>query len=197
MARMNISVPDPLYERLDRLRDRVNASKVCASALEKELDMIEGRPALADPDIERLLSRLEGTRERWYGRGRDDGKRWAVETATREQLWHAVDELEGESGEELGHALREHPHQIQRIFGNYDFIAALEKWTRADPGDGQAEQTWTASRTRDEDDDEDDDDDEKRFDRLVHPDVDLASYMEGWRDVLQEIWKAVSSRLRR
>jgi hypothetical protein len=34
MARMNISIPDPLYERLDRLRDRVNASKVCASALE-------------------------------------------------------------------------------------------------------------------------------------------------------------------
>src|SRR6266542_5133217 len=190
---MDISVPDPLYERLDRLRYRVNASKVCTSALENELEMIEGRPALADPDIERLLSRMEGTRERWYGRGRDDGKRWAVDAATREQLWHAVDELEGESGEELGHALREHPHQIQRIFGNYDFIAALEKWTRADPGDGQAEQTWTASRTRDEDDDEDDDDDEKRFDRLVHPDVDLASYMEGWRDVLQEIWKAVSS----
>ena len=44
MARMNISIPDPLYARLDRLRDRVNASKVCAGALEKELDMIEARP---------------------------------------------------------------------------------------------------------------------------------------------------------
>ena len=30
----------------------------------------------------------------------------------------------------------------------------------------------------------------------IHPDVDLASYMEGWRDVLQEIWKAVKARLK-
>jgi hypothetical protein len=196
MARMNISIPDPLYERLDRLRDRINASKVCAGALEKELDMIEGRPALADPDIERLLSRLEGTRERWYGRGREDGKRWAVETATREQLWHAVDELEGEAGEELAHTVRRR-HHLRRVFGDYDFAAALEKWTRLDLGDRDESATWTATRDADAEDEEDDEDADTGSRRAIHPAVDLASYMEGWRDMLQEIWKAVSHRLRR
>ena len=35
LARLNLTIPDPLYERLERLRDRVNVSKVCAIALEK------------------------------------------------------------------------------------------------------------------------------------------------------------------
>src|SRR5437867_8721153 len=83
MARVNISVPDLLYERLDRLRDRVNVSRVCSAALEKELDMLETRPRPSDPDIERLLQRLLSGQERWYQRGREDGRRWAVETATR------------------------------------------------------------------------------------------------------------------
>ena len=198
MARMNISVPDPLYERLDRLRDRVNASKVCASALEKELDMIEGRTALADPDIEQLVQRLQGTRERWYERGREDGKQWAVQTATREQLWHAADELEGESGEELGHQLRRRRHELRRAVANHDFVAALEKWTRTDLGDDAVEAApgWTAKS--DDENDHDDEDDAKRERRAtIHPDVDVASYMEGWRDVVQEIWKIVAARLRR
>src|SRR5438552_915504 len=87
MARVNISVPDSLYERLDRLRDRVNVSRVCAAALEKELDMIETRPRPSDPDVERLLQRLLSSQERWYQRGRDDGRRWAIESATRQELW--------------------------------------------------------------------------------------------------------------
>ncbi|GEM_PF-7005868 len=58
---MNISVPDALHAHLDHLRDRVNASRVCAQALEKELDMLErgsALGALADPDIAKLLQRL-------------------------------------------------------------------------------------------------------------------------------------------
>lgn len=43
MARLNLTIPDPLYERLDRLRDRVNVSKICATALEQELAMLEGQ----------------------------------------------------------------------------------------------------------------------------------------------------------
>ena len=198
---MNISIPDPLYERLDRLRDRVNASKVCASALEKELDMIEGRPSLADPDIEKLVQRLQGTRERWYERGRDDGKRWAVQTATREELWHAADELEGEEGEELAHALREHYRQIRRIFGAHDFVGELEKWLRTDRTDdaGGAAASWTATAGGEDDEDDDDDDPDEVVQRAIPKDagVDLASYMEGWRDVVQEIWKIVAARLRR
>src|SRR5437867_7238866 len=101
MARVNISIPDSLYERLDRLRDRVNASRVCATALEKELDMIEGRTAIADPEVAQLIQRLQTARERWYKRGREDGKRWAVQVASRQELYRAKDHLEGEDGAEL------------------------------------------------------------------------------------------------
>jgi len=49
LARINLTLPDPLYERLERFRDRVNVSKVCALALTKELDMIEGTAAVKAP----------------------------------------------------------------------------------------------------------------------------------------------------
>lgn len=103
MARLNISIPDVLYERLDRLRDRVNASKVCAAALEKELDMVEG-PTLvadsADAKVTRLIERLQGAREKWYQRGQKAGESWAVDIATLGELkefeenWAGVDHLD-------------------------------------------------------------------------------------------------------
>lgn len=100
MARLNISIPDALYERLDRLRDRVNASKVCAAALEKELTMVEG-PALVEDNTEtkvaRLVERLRDDREKWYQRGLKAGEAWVVEVATLaelhelEQSWTGLD----------------------------------------------------------------------------------------------------------
>src|SRR5690349_16319221 len=86
MARLNITIPDALYERLEELRDRINLSKVCANALEKEVAMLERQPNITDPRIAQLLKRLQGTKERWYQRGREDGIQWAVETATRDEL---------------------------------------------------------------------------------------------------------------
>jgi hypothetical protein len=90
MARLNISVPDPLYERLDRLRDQVNASRVCATALAAEIERIEGHPVPSGGQRERLLDRLvqrlRGTRELWYLRGREDGEAWAAERAGLDEL---------------------------------------------------------------------------------------------------------------
>ena len=92
MARVNISIPDSLYARLHRLRDRVNASKVCAIALEKELDMIEGQTLAPDVDeakVERLVERLrhqQSERDRWFRRGREAGETWAQESATLQEL---------------------------------------------------------------------------------------------------------------
>src|SRR6266481_5074726 len=56
MARLNITLPDVLYARLEQLRDRINLSKVCATALEKEVTMLEGQPNITDPRIAQLLS---------------------------------------------------------------------------------------------------------------------------------------------
>jgi hypothetical protein len=86
MARLNITIPDALYARLEQLRDRINLSKTCATALEKEVTMLEGQPPITDPRIARLLQRLQGTRERWYQRGYEDGIQWAVDLATRDEL---------------------------------------------------------------------------------------------------------------
>jgi hypothetical protein len=101
MARLNITVPDVLYARLEQLRDRINLSKVCATALEKEVMMLEGQPAITDPRIARLLQRLQSARERWHQRGYDDGFQWAVELATRDELQSVATYLADLNGQHL------------------------------------------------------------------------------------------------
>jgi len=187
VARVNISIPDPLYERLDRQRDRINASRVCASALEKELDMIEGRTAVADPEIAQLVQRLQTARERWHKRGREDGKRWAVQTASRQELYRAKDHLEGEDGAELAEYLRHRHEKLRALFGGYDFEAAINRWVREDK---------SGAEFRIERDEDDEDASFRRADQEGRPDVDAAGYMEGWRDVIEEIWQVVSAALR-
>jgi hypothetical protein len=106
MARLNITVPDVLYARLEQLRDRINLSKVCATALEKEVMMLEGQPNITDPRIARLLQRLQSTRERWHQRGYEDGINWAVELATRDELQSVATYLAGQDGQHLAKFFR-------------------------------------------------------------------------------------------
>jgi len=80
-TRLNISVPVALSERLRKEADRVNVSRVCVAALERELGVREARPTVDAGQLERLVQRLQSNRERWSERGRGDGERWAVETA--------------------------------------------------------------------------------------------------------------------
>jgi hypothetical protein len=195
MARMNISIPDPLYERLDRLRDRVNASKVCAQALEKELDMLEGRTAVADPDLTRLLQRLQGVRDRWYQRGRDVAKQWAVATATRDELWRIVEDYGDEPAEELVQMLLHHEHGPRPWFPrSLDLKAAIDAAVRGDLRalDEGAEDVPFASSggagTGEGDDGE--------F-RQTRANVDEAAFLQGMRDVVKEIWKVIAPQLRR
>ncbi len=94
MARLSLTIPDPLYERLEKLRDRVNVSKICAIALTKELDMIEGTmegntATLQDRKVERLVQRFLRQREikeLWYHRGKQDGENWAMDKGTLQEL---------------------------------------------------------------------------------------------------------------
>ncbi len=101
MARLNITLPDVLYARLEQLRDRINLSKVCAIALEKEVTMLEGQPTITDPRIAQLLQRLQNTRERWYHRGYEDGITWAVELATRDELQNVAIHFAEQDGRHL------------------------------------------------------------------------------------------------
>ena len=101
MARLNITLPDVLYARLEELRDRINLSKVCATALEKEVTMLEGQPPITDPRIARLLQRLQSARERWHQRGYEDGIQWAVDLATRDELQSVAIHLAELDGRQL------------------------------------------------------------------------------------------------
>ena len=208
MARMNISIPDPLYERLDRLRDRVNASKVCAQALERELNMLENRNAtLVDPEIGQLIQRLQGVRDRWYQRGRDDAKRWAVQHATRDELWRLLDTFEGESGGEIADAVLHRKHGQKRWFPqSANPKENIADWIRRDQQTG--ERQVSARRADDDDRNEggnwfeantqrEQDDEEAPTAYGTTGNVDEASYMEGWRDMVDDIWKAVSAAFKR
>ena len=101
MARLNITLPDVLYAHLEQLRDRINLSKVCATALEKEVMMLEGQPPITDPRIAQLLQRLQSTRERWHQRGYEDGIGWAVDLATRDELQSVATHLAEQDGRQL------------------------------------------------------------------------------------------------
>lgn len=196
MARLNISIPDPLHERLERARDRVNISKVCAVALEKEIDMLEARPSVADPKIAHLLQRLQGTKDLWYHRGHEDGLAWGVEHATRSDLQTAANELDSCDGTQLALALeRSDDEDDQRnvlpMLPGIDGLGRL--WKKTDPWvlrDLQIEKEPAygsygskVAETR------------SRFDE-ARAAADDHAYLEGWRDALVELWKAVAPALR-
>jgi hypothetical protein len=189
VARLNITLPDPLYERLKRLEDRVNASKVCSVALERELDMIEARPETTDPDIQRAIDRLQSAADRWRDRGRRDGRCWAIEEATRDELR----ELDNSSTITW-------PKSFNRESAIADWIkqdteAEMKRWDEshlyadgAESGDnlGSVAQ---AARLAD------------RFHaqraarKRVEEKVDRGSYGSGWFAAVRDVWKAVAPAL--
>ena len=81
-----ISLPEELATRLARLEDRLDLSQVCAQALERELDLLEAQPAPMDPEIQEVVARLQTASDRWYQRGSQDGRAWALAKATRDDL---------------------------------------------------------------------------------------------------------------
>jgi hypothetical protein len=119
MPRLNISIPDPLYERLDRRRDRINASSVCATALEMELDRIEGQ-SIATPveeaKVAQLVERLRrqhSDRERWLG-GRSTTP--CVVTGASSEPISAAGRWPGAScGWQLGHGSADAPTSTRPV----------------------------------------------------------------------------------
>ena len=82
MARLNITVPDEMYERLERWRDHVNLSRVCQEAIARELDKLEELPA----ELQRMkqaLSRLGQEKSKvektCFRKGVYDALEWARE----------------------------------------------------------------------------------------------------------------------
>jgi hypothetical protein len=213
VQRRTISIPDELDARLERLQDRLNVSKVCATALEREVRMLEGRTALADPRLEELIRRLQTAQERWYRRGHDDGTAWAIETATREELSRTIGELVDQTGDEI--AKRRHNR-----FGltpwfpkSFKIGERLDRWAAEDEDGGSAEPPGAlAAVERPEAAEVPGPDGTGAGEARPaaagapndaparHPqarvEVDEGSYLAGWRDAVKDIWQAVAPALR-
>lgn len=181
MARLNLTIPDPLYERLELVRERINISKICAQALERELTMLE-HTKVDVAVVARVLSRLQVARDRWFKHGWDDASEWAAETATRDELVAVATKMADWSGEQIMNAV--HPPQnsylatvasLNALIGanffpdSFPLDERLEYWENHDreaqlPGTGDAQE-------------------------------DEIAYLEGWRDAVKEIWEAVAPSL--
>ncbi|GEM_PF-6539798 len=212
MARLNLTIPDPLYERLDRLRDRVNVSKICAAALEQELAMLEGQlrpfhvqvspqiagtpvappaspaaPAEIDPRYAHLVERLQGSRERWRQRGRADGEAWAVDNATREQLMLVATQMDRWDGL---HLVREaHPNEVAKGFGLSPVARIFESFRVAERLD-----RWAAEDAGVQE--ELPTPEQQEHLARVRADLDEVAYLQGWRDAVRDVWLAVEPALR-
>jgi hypothetical protein len=80
MARLNITVPDELYERVERWRDRINLSRICKEAIARELDKLEQVPDEVRSMHEALtrLGREKAKADRVsFRQGVFDGLEWA------------------------------------------------------------------------------------------------------------------------
>ncbi|HEX2037229.1 MAG TPA: hypothetical protein VHS99_23880 [Chloroflexota bacterium] len=190
MARTTISLPDALVERLDRVRERINVSRVCAAALERELDMLEARPGPADPEIEAVIQRFRAAADRWLERGYADGRQWALKVATRPEL-RAVAQP-GPMHAALSRALGEDHHGAWPP--SFDHRAALERWLAQDAavagagpaaggegGEGGAGGEGGEAPTPR---------------RRGRGEYDQLAYAEGWRKAATEIWQAVEPAFR-
>lgn len=83
-TRVSITIPDDLAERLEPYRDRMNISKVCARAIERELSDLTELPAAVEElneTIARLRMEKDEREERDYLTGLDWGRSYAEEEA--------------------------------------------------------------------------------------------------------------------
>ncbi|HEX2037037.1 MAG TPA: hypothetical protein VHS99_22895, partial [Chloroflexota bacterium] len=104
MARLNITVPDELYERLERHRESLNLSRICSAGLQQAVAGLEGQAGRAGPPdavVTSLVLRLQRTHERWYERGWHDGRAWAAERASPQELRAVATVMAEWTGEQL------------------------------------------------------------------------------------------------
>lgn len=159
MARLNLTIPDSLYNRLERLRDRVNVSKVCAVALAKELDMLEGTtlegttPDAVNAKVSRMVQRLG----RWYPRGRQDGEEWAIERATIDEL----NKMEEDWDDDTVKDMDELDDIDEDDFPTLNVRDQLKRWMIKDKEEGIHE----------------------------HGDADWRAYLRGWYHGARDLWE--------
>src|SRR5919201_3608962 len=172
VARMNISVPDELYERYKRSEERLNASRVCAEALERELDILEGMGEQDEAAVMQMVERLLDAKEHSYGWGYGDGRAWGLAQATRAAL-HTAKELKDYTGREMLTDPREPVAEDddaevpqENIPGLLDVVPAMS--SRRDVAQSFLERHLAQGQ-----------------------EGDVEAYAEGWRDALADLYQVL------
>jgi hypothetical protein len=169
---MNISISDALYQRYERNRDRLNASKVCARALEHELDALERGVGNTDQDLEVGVERLRSTQERWHHNGYQDGREWVLKAGTRREIQETAElARDRAAGARLSVSWPR----------SFDYSAKLSAWTAIEAGltPGTAILTSEDLARRD----------------TARRQADEEAYANGWLDGVSEAWTLVSKSL--
>ncbi|MGQ0523096.1 MAG: hypothetical protein ACT4P8_05485 [Betaproteobacteria bacterium] len=82
MARLNITISDELYNRIERWRDRINLSRICQDAIAREMEKLELVPEDVR-EMQKALSRLGEQKAKversCFRKGVYDGLEWARE----------------------------------------------------------------------------------------------------------------------
>lgn len=181
MARLNLTIPDPLHERLERHRDELNISKLVAEYLAGVVDELEAVPKPVDPAIVQLAARLQSAYDQWFSRGYADGRNWALHTATREELQHVGANFVGVSGEGILSNLE----QAEILYGESGVFQRNELHIP------------DSFRYKDEIRAWEQEDLDPEGNVIGASYFDQYHYFDGWREAVVEIWTAVEPLLRR
>src|SRR6476620_501940 len=91
MARINVSVPDSLKERMSALDSRVNWSEVAQAAFEREIIKHNFEVKNMEQVIERLRASKTAFAEKEQADGLAHGRSWAQQHASYKHLRAVVD----------------------------------------------------------------------------------------------------------
>ena len=178
--------------------------------------MLESTPVEADPEVQRVLRRLQTVKERWYDRGRMDGRRWAIDVAAREELQWAGQEVAEQDGATLAALAHDRLRVVSERHGkqpelvphpgpNSDALHAQRDFPRSFPVQASLER-WIAEDERaggggpaaPPPAPEGDERPAGAAGEAGPADartIDEPAYWSGWRDAAREIWQAVAPRL--
>jgi hypothetical protein len=113
-TKLTITIPDELDRQLDPWRDRMNISRVCAAAIEREIETVSAGLSPEAENYAKTILRLRTQSAEFYARehnsGRRDGMAYARAEATFEEFLKCA-----EIAATLK-ALRDHPTLGQHKF---------------------------------------------------------------------------------
>jgi len=126
--RITITIPDDLGKRLSAVKDRFNVSRVCAAALQDQVDREETSIELEGAsDMEKVKERLKNEKAEFFEGCRKDGRVAGLEDA-KEMSYGELYELTSACEACWGEWLEEKIGESEDHAGPFDEDAYLTGW---------------------------------------------------------------------